>query len=139
MLNEGKCAQDDRSPVGRSGDFLTGHQRKNDRLISIPKKLYFKIGEVSKITGLPSHVLRFWETEFGRIKPKRSPSGQRLYRRQDVELVLKIKELLYVKKYTIRGASKCLSTGRVPEPKMTQEDLLKDIRQELESIRDLVS
>ena len=108
-------------------------------MTSIPKKLYFKIGEVSKITGLPSHVLRFWETEFGRIKPKRSPSGQRLYRRQDVELVLKIKELLYVKKYTIRGASKCLSTGGAPEPTMTQEELLKDIRQELERILDLVS
>lgn len=108
-------------------------------MISIPKKLYFKIGEVSKITGLPAHVLRFWETEFGRIKPKRSTSGQRLYRRQDVELVLKIKDLLYVKKYTIRGASKCLSTGAVPEPTATPEDLLKDIRRELESIRDLVS
>ncbi len=108
-------------------------------MVSIPKKLYFKIGEVSKITGLPSHVLRFWETEFGRIKPKRSPSGQRLYRRQDVELVLKIKELLYVKKYTIRGASKRLSSGSVPEPTITQEELLKDIRQELERIRDLVS
>ena len=107
--------------------------------VPIPQKLYFKIGEVSKITGLPSHVLRFWETEFGRIKPKRSPSGQRLYRRQDVELVLKIKELLYVKKYTIRGASKCLSSGDVPAPTLTPEDLLKDIRRELESIRDLVS
>jgi DNA-binding transcriptional MerR regulator len=119
--------------------MVTGRQRKAGRLISIPKKLYFKIGEVSKITGLPSHVLRFWETEFGRIKPKRSPSGQRLYRRQDVELVLKIKELLYVKKYTIRGANKRLGIGNVPEPTLAQEDLLKEIRRELESIRDLVS
>lgn len=108
-------------------------------MISIPQKMYFKIGEVSKITGLPAHVLRFWETEFGRIKPRRSASGQRLYRRQDVALVLKIKELLYVKKYTIRGASRCLSTGDVPEPTVTREDLLADIRRELESIREIVS
>jgi len=108
-------------------------------VISIPKKLYFKIGEVSKITGLPAHVLRFWETEFGRIKPKRSTSGQRLYRRRDVKLVLKIKDLLYVKKYTIRGASKRLSDGGVPEPASTPEDLLRDLKSELESIRDLLS
>lgn len=110
-------------------------------MVSIPDKLYFKIGEVSKIADLPTHVLRFWETEFGRIKPKRSPSGQRLYRHQDVELILKIKNLLYVKKYTIRGASKRLRADDPPEATETEmpADLLKDIRRELESIRDLVS
>ncbi len=110
-------------------------------MVSIPDKLYFKIGEVSKIADLPTHVLRFWETEFGRIKPKRSPSGQRLYRRQDVELILKIKNLLYEKKYTIRGASKHLSRKDAPEATEAEvpADLLKNIRRELESIRDLVS
>ncbi|MEA3231126.1 MAG: MerR family transcriptional regulator [Thermodesulfobacteriota bacterium] len=110
-------------------------------MVSIPDKLYFKIGEVSKIADLPTHVLRFWETEFGRIKPKRSPSGQRLYRRQDVELILKIKNLLYEKKYTIRGASKHLRGKDTPEATEAEvpADLLKNIRRELESIRDLVS
>lgn len=108
-------------------------------MTSIPDKLYFKIGEVSKIADLPTHVLRFWETEFGRIKPKRSPSGQRLYRRQDVELILKIKHLLYEKKYTIRGASKRLRTDDPSEANETPADLLAEIRRELKSIRDLVS
>jgi len=126
------------APGDQAGIFLFPKGSRQME-VSIPQKLYFKIGEVSKITGLPSHVLRFWETEFGRIRPKRSPSGQRLYRRQDVELVLKIKELLYVKKYTIRGAIKCLNSGDVPAPTLTPEDLLKDIRRELESIRNLVS
>jgi len=76
----------------------------------LPDKLYFKIGEVSSITELPSYVLRFWETEFKRIRPKRTSSGQRLYRKRDVELILKIKYLLYEKKYTIQGAKQHLKS-----------------------------
>lgn len=108
-------------------------------MVAIPDKLYFKIGEVSKITELPTHVLRFWEAEFGQIKPKRSPSGQRLYRRQDVELILKIKNLLYVKKYTIQGANKHLRMDNAPPSPQPSADLLVDIRRELERLRDLVS
>ncbi len=62
--------------------------------IEIPDKLYFRIGEVSAMLGLEPHVLRFWEQEFGALAPKKSGTGQRLYRRKDVELLLKIKHLL---------------------------------------------
>jgi DNA-binding transcriptional MerR regulator len=70
----------------------------------IPDKLYFRIGEVSRLAGIKPYVLRFWETEFPQLKPKVSGKGQRLYRRKDVELVLEIKRLLFEKRYTILGA-----------------------------------
>jgi DNA-binding transcriptional MerR regulator len=70
-------------------------QNNKVHIKELPDKLYFKIGEVSEIAALPSHVLRFWENEFPRINPKRTPSGQRLYRKSDIEFVLKIKHLLY--------------------------------------------
>ena len=76
--------------------------------VIIPDKFYFKIGEVADLLGLPTHVLRFWESEFKGIKPKRTAAGQRLYRKKDVELILEIKHLLYEKKYTIPGAKKHL-------------------------------
>jgi DNA-binding transcriptional MerR regulator len=77
----------------------------------IPEKLYFKIGEVSKLADVAPHVIRYWETEFDGIKPKRANSNQRLYRRDDVELILKIKELLHTRGYTIAGARKLLESG----------------------------
>lgn len=103
----------------------------------IPDKLYFRIGEVSKIVKLPAYVLRFWETEFSRMRPKRTSSGQRLYTRKDIELILKIKNLLYEKKFTIQGARRHLSakTGKKDVPIKQQ---LKDMRSELKSIRDLL-
>ncbi|NIS61191.1 MAG: MerR family transcriptional regulator [Proteobacteria bacterium] len=73
---------------------------------SIPDKLYYKIGEVSKITGVKPHVLRYWESEFKEIKPHKSRSLQRLYRKRDIELVLKIKKLLYDDLFTIPGAKR---------------------------------
>lgn len=75
---------------------------------SIPDKLYFKIGEVAKMAEVPTHVIRYWESEFVAIKPKRANSKQRLFRRQDVELILKIKSLLHLQGYTIAGAKKIL-------------------------------
>ncbi len=103
----------------------------------IPDKLYFRIGEVSKIVKLPTYVLRFWETEFSRMRPKRTSSGQRLYTRKDIELIFKIKNLLYEKKFTIQGARRHLSakTGKKDRPIKQQ---LKDMRSELKSIRDLL-
>jgi DNA-binding transcriptional MerR regulator len=74
----------------------------------IPDKLYFKIGEVAKFTGLKTHVLRYWETEFNAIKPNKSRSNQRLYRRRDVETILYLKDLLYNQGFTIAGARKKL-------------------------------
>jgi DNA-binding transcriptional MerR regulator len=76
----------------------------------IPDKLYFRIGEVSRLAGIKPYVLRFWESEFPGLGPKKSGTGHRLYRRKDVELVLEIKRLLYDKRYTIEGARKILDT-----------------------------
>ena len=81
----------------------------------IPDKLYFRIGDVSRLAGIKPYVLRFWETEFPGLGPKKSGTGHRLYRRKDVELVLEIKRLLYEKRYTIEGARKFLDTRGKPE------------------------
>ena len=82
----------------------------------IPDKLYFRIGEVSRLAGIKPYVLRFWETEFSSLGPRKSGTGHRLYRRKDVELVLEIKRLLYDKRFTIEGARKVLETRGKPEP-----------------------
>ena len=79
--------------------------------VEIPDKLYFKIGEVGKLADVPPHVLRYWESEFSAIRPKRANSKQRLYRRVDVELILKLKVLLHERRYTIAGARKFLEEG----------------------------
>jgi DNA-binding transcriptional MerR regulator len=103
-------------------------------IVSIPDKLYFKIGEVSELLGIPTYVLRFWETEFKRIKPKRTASGQRLYRRNDVELLQKIQYLLYKKRFTIPGAKRYLiDTKNLPKDISPQE-----ILEELKAIRALL-
>lgn len=83
---------------------------------NIPDKLYFRIGEVSKLTGIKPYVLRFWENQFPGLGPKKSGKGHRLFRRKDVELVLEIKHLLYNKRYTIEGARKWLDTRGKVEP-----------------------
>jgi DNA-binding transcriptional MerR regulator len=82
----------------------------------IPDKLYFRIGEVAKLAGIKPYVLRFWETEFHGLGPKKSGTGHRLYRRKDVELVLEIKRLLYDKRFTIEGARKILESKPKKEP-----------------------
>ncbi|MBF0491360.1 MAG: MerR family transcriptional regulator [Deltaproteobacteria bacterium] len=76
--------------------------------VQIPDKLYFKIGEVAKLVGVKPYVLRYWETEFPEIRPGKSQTNQRLYKRKEVETVFKIKELLYKEKFTISGARKRL-------------------------------
>src|ERR1700709_2804402 len=82
----------------------------------IPNKLYFRIGEVAKLAGIKPYVLRFWESEFPGLGPKKSGTGHRLYRRKDVELVLEIKRLLYEKRFTIEGARRSLDA----KPKRTE-------------------
>src|SRR5271154_4491346 len=111
----------------------------------IPDKLYFRIGEVSRLAGIKPYVLRFWETEFPGLGPKKSGTGHRLYRRKDVELVLEIKRLLYDKRYTIEGARKALdSRGKVEGPKVAeppkdaktvQRDLFHDSSAALDTVR----
>ena len=78
------------------------------REYDIPNKLYFRIGEVSDLVGVKPYVLRYWESEFSDIKPSKSKSGQRLYKRRDVEMLLRIRELLYEERFTINGARKRL-------------------------------
>lgn len=105
----------------------------------LPNKLYFKVGEVSDLVGVPAYVLRFWESEFKKINPKRTPSGQRLYRKRDVELILKIKHLLYEKKFTIQGAKQHLKIAPAEEKIKPSVNTLEEIRLELKKIRDLLT
>ncbi len=107
----------------------------------IPDKLYFKIGEVGKLACVASHVLRYWESEFKGIRPKRANSNQRLYRREDVELILQIKSLLHEQGYTISGAKKFLAerkqTGIAPE-KSEIPACLETIKKELLAVKELL-
>lgn len=108
--------------------------------VEIPDKLYFRIGEVSSMLGLEPHVLRFWETEFPSLSPKKSGTGHRLYRRKDVELLLRIKHLLYEKRYTIEGARQMLherqkrAAKTVRQTGLFSQDPLPGIREELAAI-----
>src|SRR5450432_1014484 len=76
--------------------------------VAIPEKLFFKIGEVCELAGVQAHVLRYWESEFSMLAPQKNRAGQRVYRKRDVEMALRIKELLYEDQYTIAGAKKRL-------------------------------
>ncbi len=78
--------------------------------VVIPEKIYFKIGEVCDLVGVQAHVLRYWETEFSILSPQKNKSGQRSYRRRDVEIALRIKQLLYNEMFTIAGARKKLQS-----------------------------
>src|SRR5579872_1520497 len=113
----------------------------------IPDKLYFRIGEAARLAGIKPYVLRFWETEFPPLGPRKSGTGHRLYRRKDVELVLEIKRLLYEKRYTIEGARKFLETkpkSSTPKPLLQPQiqgelfvgnsALYQEIRRELTEI-----
>ncbi|MGB7721621.1 MAG: MerR family transcriptional regulator [Bryobacteraceae bacterium] len=113
----------------------------------IPDKLYFKIGEVSELLGVEAYVLRYWETEFRALSPKKSGTGHRLYRRKDLELLLRIKHLLYEKRFTIEGARQSLqAAARAPKPSATErvqqelftEDPLPEIRRELADILEML-
>jgi len=77
--------------------------------VIIPEKLFFKIGEVCELAGVQAHVLRYWESEFPMLAPQKNRAGQRVYRKRDVEIALRIKELLYEEQYTIAGAKKRLA------------------------------
>ena len=108
---------------------------------SIPDKLYYKIGEVSRITGVKPHVLRYWESEFKEIKPYKSRSLQRLYRKRDIELILRIKKLLYEDMFTISGAKrKVRDSANKPKQMELQfneeayKKILTEIKRELRGI-----
>jgi DNA-binding transcriptional MerR regulator len=115
--------------------------------VLIPDKLYFRIGEVSRLCRLPAYVLRFWETEFPQLKPTKSSTGQRMYRRRDLENVLRIKTLLYDQGFTIAGARQQLRTESkpakgqtgLPFPRRGGADGLKRVRQGLQEILSILS
>ncbi len=105
----------------------------------IPDKLYFRIGEVSKLLGVEPYVVRFWESEFPGLAPKKSEAGQRLFKRKDVELLLQIKNLLYEKKFTIDGARQALGRRSVSKQReLFNPDPLPAIREELRSLLELL-
>src|SRR5205809_2170089 len=112
----------------------------------IPDKLYFRIGEVAILCRLPAYVLRFWETEFPQLKPVKSSTGQRMYRKRDVENVLRIKQLLYDQGFTISGARQHLrseiksdkSQSTIPFPAQSAAEI-RYIRQGLREILNLLS
>ena len=114
--------------------------------IFIPDKLYFRIGEVASLCRLPAYVLRFWETEFPQLKPVKSSTGQRMYRKRDVENVLRIKQLLYDQGFTISGARQQLRSeiksdkgqSTIPFPTQSAAEI-RYIRQELREILNLLS
>ena len=114
-------------------------------LPQIPDKVYFRIGEVSRLVGVDTHVLRYWESEFSLIKPFRGKSKQRLYRRQDVENLLRIKGLLHDEGYTISGARKYLKNldrnlqvesekNSIPAAVSKDASILPQVKKELQEI-----
>jgi DNA-binding transcriptional MerR regulator len=114
---------------------------------AIPEKLYYKIGEVSQITGVEPYVLRYWESEFKIINPVRTNSKQRLFRKRDLELILEVKKLLYKEKFTIAGAKKRLQEIKGLREKQLKLDLperkyydgLLRVKKELQDLHGLLS
>lgn len=137
------------------GPMLRKNKPRNDRSLQsspaeviIPDKLYFRIGEVSDLARTKPYVLRYWETEFPTLKPTKSATGHRLYRRPDVEMVLKIKRLLYEEGFTIEGARKYLAgnSGGASETKPVtpsspslNKSQVNEIKRALEGILTIVS
>jgi DNA-binding transcriptional MerR regulator len=124
----------------------TKAKKKNSEIV-IPDKLYFRIGEVAELCGLPAYVLRFWETEFPQLKPTKGSTGQRMYRYRDVESVVRIKKLLYDEGFTIAGARAQLraeSKGPkaqppLPFPRKIPAEEFKRVRQGLKEILGILS
>ena len=97
--------------------MATSLKRKHEQesTTTIPDRLYFKIGDVAKICGVEAYVLRFWESQFPQLKPNKSGTGQRLYRKRDVEMVLEIKELVHGQGFTLAGARQALGQKQRPQ------------------------
>jgi DNA-binding transcriptional MerR regulator len=104
----------------------------------IPDKQYFKIGEVAEIAGVEPYVLRYWETEFKSIRPEKTRSNQRLYRRRDVETVLQIKKLLYDEGFRIDGAKRRLRELAGEEPSLQARQLAERLRHALDELEKIV-
>jgi DNA-binding transcriptional MerR regulator len=128
-------------PFGGGG----GGANTGTNMSALPTKLYFRIGEVANAVGVETHVLRYWETEFRSIRPQKSSRGQRVYSRRDVETLMRVKELLYDRGFTIAGARKQLRDGGI-EPREPADPTLRgaarmktaltEIRKEILSLLD---
>ena len=114
---------------------------------ALTEKLYYKIGEVAEIAGVKTSVLRFWESEFAFLKPAKSGSGQRIYSKSEVDLVVQVKRLLYDEKFTIEGVKKRINTkGKLVKAEdpidgnvvTDHREVLKAVRNELKVLRDLL-
>lgn len=128
------------------------HKHANELVrpqLSVPDKLFYKIGEVSRITGIESYVLRYWETEFPFLKPRKNKSGQRVYVKKDLEMILMVKKMLYQERYTIEGVRKRFEDGimKSAETKPVQEqkpevknpaDAIAFVRKRLKQIVDSI-
>ncbi len=126
--------------------MIRAKQKKaNSPKVKIPEKLFYKIGEVGRITGVEPYVLRYWESEFPFLKPRKSRSGQRLYVKKDIEVILEIKRLLYEERYTIEGVKKCFaepSLKVVPkeQPEASEADTLKEKLEHIKSrLREIIN
>src|SRR3954451_16926850 len=127
------------SRVGGNGG--SGNDGGNMR--TLPTKLYFRIGEVASAVGVETHVLRYWETEFRSIRPQKSSRGQRVYSRRDVDTLMRVKELLYDRGFTIAGARRQLRDGGI-EPRVPADPTVRgaarmraalvDLRQEISAL-----
>jgi len=128
--------------MAQSGAIRKGTRGAGGLVSDIPDKLYFRIGEVARLCEVPAYVLRFWESEFPQLKPNKGGTGQRLYRRRDVEMALRVKRLLYDEGYTIPGARQLLkSEMKLKAPQLpllggeaADVKKLRGLRQELEAV-----
>lgn len=115
---------------GRSGEDTAAASPP----VEIPDKFFFKIGEVARLTDLPPHVLRYWETEFSELAPRKHGNGQRVYRRREIELIVEIRDLLHRQRFTIEGARKELHRrrfNREAERCLDHWQLLHELRDEV--------
>lgn len=112
---------------------------RNEIQQQFPFKLFYKIGEASKIVGVEPYVLRYWETEFSFLKPQKTKTGQRLYTRQDIEVLLLIKKMLYEERYTIEGVRKKLSENQQLSQKAQKEELIEKVKNKLREILNMLS
>jgi DNA-binding transcriptional MerR regulator len=142
--NSGTAAATATAPAPEKAD-----QARKRRKPSPIGRLYWSISEVEEMTKVKSHVLRYWETEFPSLKPKKNSAGNRQYRKKDIDLALIIKHLLYEELYTIRGARKQLAANRklddlkdqyeIPFGTADQRQALREIRDEMLALRDLLA
>ena len=105
------------------------------------KKLYYSIGEVSKMVGLKSYVLRYWETEFKQLSPPKNRAGNRTYRQKDIDLILKIKDLLHGKKFTIEGARSVIASKNSSssnDTKLMNKEIINQLKNELQKILQVI-